>query len=295
MHESSADGYPGDITHKHLYTCSIGEVGWQLRPGDGPLHSTHVHTETQTQLQLPSSTGDTGHTLSSETHHMHSAALHAPFPETTVTKSGDKGGGEKESGLEIAVNVEPHVEEVDDIGQNCSTSTLVNKDSLLQSLSSLSALTLTEISQVEGAQSIAQTLKEDKRAHLDKSQKELTTTIEATSQLTLRLDECTHGDEPLNKPPTTTEAKSQHFAGEKAADRDDHVDSIGDQGDGGLEREEGREKVEEGGLKPLQGLGRISVDGRTKLQEEPDTNLIIGDIVRSEMRKILEVYIIFLY
>ena len=226
---------------------------------------------------------------------MHSAALHAPFPETTATKSSDKGSGEKESGLEIAVNVEPHVEEVDDIGQNCSTSTLVNKDSLLRSSSSLSALTLTEISQVEGAQSTAQTLEEDEHAHLDKSQKELTTTIEATSQLTLKLDECTHGDEPLNKPPTTTEAKSQHFAGEKAADSDDRVDSIGDQGDGGLEREEGREKVEEGGLKPLQGLGRIDVDGRTKLQEEPDTNLIIGDIVRSEMRKILEVYIIFLY
>ena len=252
--------------------CSIGEVGWRLRPGDDTPHTT-LGTGT---LQL-SSTGDTGGALPN----IHAATLHVHAPVTTAAKDSNKGE-ERESPETIGVERE----EVD-IGQNHSTSTLVNEDSVLtptQSSSSLLALTLTEISQIEGNQSTAE-LKKDEYAHLNKPLKELTATNEAASQLSLKLDECAHRDKPLNKlhVPTTAEGTCQLLANEKAADNGKMVDG----GDGGVKREERRE-VEEGGVESSQGLGRIVADSRQS--PEPDTKTVIGDIVRSEMKKILEVY-----
>lgn len=257
---------------------SIGEVGWRLTPGYDTPHST-LGAQT---LQLLSSTGNAGDALSSRADH--TATVHAPGTTTCTAEDNDK-----EECLEKAVGIE--LEEAD-IGQNHSTSTLVNEDSILtptQSSSSLSALTLTEISRMEGSQSTTVQLKKGgEDTPMDTRQKELAATSEATSQLSLKLDECAHEDKPLDKPPgcTSTESvtTSQLLAGKKAAGNGDSVEGIGD--NGGTRREMVGREVE-GGAELSQGLGRIDVDGHPK--QEPDTSLVISDIVRSEMKKILEV------
>jgi hypothetical protein len=241
--------------HVHYILYSIGEVGWKLG--------------TQT---------------------LHTATPHAPGTATT-DKDSDKGGERKGPDMPVGVELE---EEEADIGENRSTSTLVNEDSVLltptQSSSPLSAaVTLTEISQMEGTQSTYTVqLKEDK------PQKELTATNEATSQLTLKLDEHANGDELRTKLLTTTEsATSQRLADVKTAGSRDSVngDSVnGDSGDGrgGVEREDRGEEAEEGGVELSERLGGIDADNRQS--PVPDTNAVIGDIVRSEMKKILEVH-----
>ena len=264
----SSDGYLHNayVIHAHYnFVCSIGEVGWKLR-----------------------SRADTPHTT-------------LGAPETAADKDNDNQGGEGEDS-KMPRGVELKEEEKDDeadIGQNRSTSTLVNEDSVVltptqSSSSPLSAATLTEISQMEGTQSTYTVqLKEGERAHLDKPQKQLTATNEITSQLSINSDGCDRGDEPMKKlhvhVPTAAEGTtSQPLAGEKAAGDGDSV--IGDDGDGGVKREVRREEVveEEDGVELSERLGGIDAD--VHQSPGPDTNVTIGDIVRSEMKKILEVH-----
>ena len=209
----------------HPSIHSIGEVGSRVRPGsDNTLHTT-LGTETQQLL----STGGSGDALSS-------LPITATPQASGTTEGKDSENREKQSPEMVDVELEEA-----DIGHNQSTSTLVNEDSLptpMQSSNSITPLTLTEISQVEGAQSTLQ-LKVDERAQVE---------------------------EPL----ATAEATSELLANEKAAVGDGNsVDGIGD----GMKREK----------------RRIGVDSHQS--SEQDTNLIIGDIVRSEMRKILEVHV----
>ena len=264
----------------YICICSVGEVGWRLRPGDDTPHTT-LGTGTL-QLLSTGDTGDTGDTVDTgdAPPNAHAATLHVHAQVTTAAKDSNEGE-EKESPETVGVELE----EVD-IGQNQSTSTLVNEDSVLtptQSSSSVSALTLTEISQREGTQSTGQ-LKKDEHTHLDKPLNEPTATNEATSQLSLKLDECAHGDKPLNKLPTTTEGTCQLLADKKAAGNGDSVDG----GDGGGVKREERREVKEEGVESSEGLDRIVADSHQS--PGPDTKMVIGDIVRSEMKKILEVY-----
>jgi hypothetical protein len=236
------------LIHIHYILYSVGEVGWKLG--------------TQT---------------------LHTATLHAPGTATT-DKDSDKDGEGK--GPETPVGVELEEEEAD-IGENRSTSTLVNEDSVLltptQSSSPLSAaVTLTEISQMEGTQSTFCTntvqLKENR------PQKEL------TSRLTLKSDRRASGDELRTKLLTTTEgATSQCLADMKTAGSRDSVNGDSGDGDGGVKREERREEAEEGGVELSEGLGGTGADIHRR-SPGPDTNVVIGDIVRSEMKKILEVH-----
>lgn len=193
-------------------------------------------------------TGNTGDALSK---------LPTATPQASSIINGiDSENKEKPS--PETVNVE--LEEVD-IGHNHSTSTLVNEDSILtptRSSSSVTALTLTEISQIEGTQSTVQ-LKVDERAHVDKPQNEVPATIEATNQF---------------------------FADDKAGGSGDSEEGVVD--GGGVKGEEKRDV--EHSVESSQELGKTSVDNQQS-QGGPDTNLVIGDIVRSEMRKILEVCI----
>ena len=253
------------VIHTHYnFVCSIGEVGWKLR-----------------------SRADTPHTT-------------LGAPESATDKDNDNQGGEGE-GPEMPRGVELKEEEGEDeadIGQNRSTSTLVNEDSVVltptqSSSSPLSAATLTEISQMEGTQSTYTVqLKEGERAHLDKPQKQPTATNETTSQLPVNSDERERGDEHMKKlhVPTAAEGTtSQPLTGEKAAGDGDSVN--GDDGDGDVKREERREEEveeEEGGVELSERLGGIDADVRQS--SGPDTNVTIGDIVRSEMKKILEVH-----
>ena len=249
------------MIHTHYnFVCSIGEVGWKLR-----------------------SRADTPHTT-------------LGAPETAADKVNDNQGGEGEGPRGVELKEEEKDDEAD-IGQNRSTSTLVNEDSVVltptqSSSSPLSAATLTEISQMEGTQSTYTVqLKEGERAHLDKPQKQLTATNETISQLSVNSDEREHGDKPMKKlhVPTAAEGTtSQPLAGEKAAGDGDSV--IGDDGDGSVKREERREEMEEeGGVELSERLGAIDAD--VHQSPGPVTNVTIGDIVRSEMKKILEVHV----
>ena len=123
-------------TSTKYHTHSIGEIGSRIRHGDSTLHTT-LGTET---LLL---TGGGGHGGRSE--------IHAAAPQTSIGR--DDTSGEKQNSEMSGVELEGA-----DMGHDQSTSTLVNEDIVLtptQSSGSVTALTLTEISQihVEGTQS----------------------------------------------------------------------------------------------------------------------------------------------
>ena len=212
--------------------CSVGEIGSRVKPGDDTLHTT-VGNET-----LVSTDG------------VQTELLATPLQDSVTGK--DNGDEELNSETFTIQRQEA------DSDQNQTLSepeTPTNEDSvtLTQSSSSVTALTLTEVTQMEGSQSL------------------------------LKLD--THTTKPRSEQHTTTEALTEPLVSETSPDDGKEDDNNTEDGGGGV-----KEEVPQYSLESSQKLPSATESAGDQ-NPESNPHIIIGDIVRSEMRKILQVHL----
>lgn len=244
--------------------CSIGEVGPRKRTGD----------DTSTDETLLS-TGPGYNVLSPPIH----AATKQVSQSAATTIGGDGRGSEERK---VVRSPQQKMNDFDPDRNSVRTSepqSEMNNESsftLTQSISSSTAVTLTEISQIELTQS---PLKRD------------THTVGAQNEQQGLAIESQH----TAKSQCTTEADGEHLVSKNSTGNDVNQDTEGGARLDTVNKDGGG--VKDGDLhKPPQtdvrvhtripSAGADSADGGVP---ESNQNVAIGDIVRSEMRKILEV------
>ena len=235
-------------------TPSVGEVVSRIKSEEDVfLHST-MGTVTQPSLSALSSDNGGSHESQSL------AATYTTLPASCTAEGRRDKNGEGRNLDTIGIDLEAI-----DVSHDRSTSPLVNEDDIhvpspTGSSSSGTTLTLTQISDVGGT--LSSILNTDK----------------------VLVDDliCDTVDVPQNRSTTTTEAVSQPPVNENAVGYGDSVNGVGNSGGGCVKREQRSQDGMELSQRPRVGVdaGQNSTLG---------SEVVIGDIVRSEMRKILEV------
>ena len=274
----------------NMCKCSIGEIGGRLKPGEDTVMDTAV-----LRTDTPSIVGD------GQPDAQHTAALQVSM------KSTAKDNGDKEE-AKLKVHALQHNLE-SDFGRDQSSEpeTLVDEEdstlTLTQSLSSVTALTLTltEISQMDPSQSPGKVATYRDRLHVEGATG-LHTVCDGTAGDGSKGEGGEAGDDGDDGEGGEAGEDGNASEGGDNGEGEDVCDAGGsgegnDAAEGGYARE-GRGAGEDGAKDKTLKLSKTlpdvteSVDAAERAGDKNtgmDPSVNIGDIVRSEMRKILEV------